>query len=317
MEDLETGIEKLSQSFLSFSNLVIEEKLLETHPRIASALQDITRQCVSLARQSSEDLDQPAKKAVREESSSQSSSPNQVKPILDFDSEITRSDATFSSESPATPPSMEFNQWMDLSLPPTPPYQEQSLLPFGLVSLDTDMAASFPNLQMNLPPAPSMQGRQWTLSHRIVQECSQNGYKLLVYTPHNLAKIQKVFGSMLTEAERDYLIAGFYNAITESGGEAIDTRTKVLSPLYPKKDTFSLGQLAHTSRSWQLVAESDSGEWLDASGVQRLLQEKGIDIQPDNTQTSGFRVKPALNFDITAFIRGKSVIKHRFVCSLN
>ncbi|KAJ5411208.1 uncharacterized protein N7487_005567 [Penicillium crustosum] len=55
VHELETGIENISQSFLSFSSLLIEEQLLSQYPHIASALQNITQQCVSLAKAGSDD----------------------------------------------------------------------------------------------------------------------------------------------------------------------------------------------------------------------------------------------------------------------
>ncbi|KAJ6008413.1 hypothetical protein N7540_012389 [Penicillium herquei] len=306
--DLESGIEKLSQSFLSFSTLLIEENLLSSHPNIASALQDITRQCVSLAQESSNESDQQGSTEVVEELPRNAPIVPQVAVNLDFDAEIVGSDFTLSSlssQSSPTPSMMGMNQWTGLSLPLTPPYQEQGMLPFGIVLSEPTLSPSLPVPQMTYSPETLIQQRPWSLTHHIVRECSYQGYRLLAYAPHDAARIQRVFGTFLTKPERDRIISGFYSVITDYVGDMVDQRTKVLSPLHPRKDVFSLDQLAHSSRSWQLVAESGPGQWLDACGVQRFLQERGIDIQPDSTQSSGFRIKPGFAFDVNTFIRGE------------
>ncbi|KAJ5702153.1 bZIP transcription factor bZIP-1 [Penicillium malachiteum] len=310
--DLGTGIEKLSQSFLSFSTLLIEENLLSSHPNIASALQDITRQCVSLAQQSSNESEQQASPEVVEELARNPPIVPQVAVNLDFDTEIVGSDITLSSlSSQSSPtPSMGINQW-DLSFPPTPPYQEQAMLPFGIVLSEPTLPPSLPLPQMTFSPEHLIQQTPWSLTHHIVRECSYQGYRLLTYAPHDAARIQRVFGTILTKSERENILSGFYSVITDYAGDMVDQRTKVLSPLHPRKDVFSLDQLAHSSRSWQLVAESGPGQWLDACGVQRFLQERGIDIQPDSTLSSGFRIKPGFPFDVNIFIR---VISSDCIC---
>lgn len=309
VEELESGIEKLSQSFLSFSNLILDENILEYHPQITSALQEITQQCVSLAKQGCSDSEQNAPAQTVEGETSSQIATEEVDANLDLDSAINPSATAFQSESStstsSSPPAPILSQLVGLSLPLTPPDHEQTMYPFDSFLPGSTIPTSLQNPGLTVSPANLMSQRQWSLSHQIVRECSYNGYKLLVYSPHNSARIRAVFGS-LTESQLNWSIKGLYSAMVDEVGETVDLRTKVLSPSYPMRDVLALDQLDHMPGSWQMVPDSGAEEWLDASGVQKFVQEKGIDIQPDLSQSCGFRVKPAHSLDVATFIKSAS-----------
>ncbi|KAJ5093658.1 hypothetical protein N7456_009519 [Penicillium angulare] len=315
VDELESGIEKLSQSFLSFSNLLLEESILEYHPRITSAFQQITHQCVSLAKQGYEDSDENAPEGIAQGDSSQRTATGEIDVNLDFDTEFNGTVAVLQSESSkstsSSPPAPALGHWADLSLPLTPPEQEQVMSSFDSFLSGSSIPFSLQSPGLTVSPASLMNQRQWSLSHRIVRECSHNGYKLLVYSPHDDARIKAVFGALLTEAQLEWSIKGLYSAMVDEIGDTVESRSKVLSPSYPMRDAFSLDQIDKVTRSAQLVADSGAGEWLDASGVQKLIQERGIDIQPDLSQSCGFRVKPAHALDVTKFL---SILCREGVC---
>lgn len=99
------------------------------------------------------------------------------------------------------------------------------------------------------------------------------------------------------------MISGFYAAMHDEIGDTIELKTKVLSPLYSRRNSYSAEQLALSSRTWQIVIESGAEEWLDASGVQKLLQDRGIRLQDTSSPLSSprFNVSPQLN--VASFVR--------------
>jgi hypothetical protein len=212
-------------------------------------------------------------------------------------------DDTFQS-----PPDL-LNQWpASQQIPPTPPYQEQALLPFGIVLSSPNLPfISSPSPQSNFPNTISpnnliKQGR-WTLSHRIVRQCCEYGYHLLSSSSTDDPKIQAIFGKTLTVAERNKLISRFYASMHDESGDTIEFKTKVLSPLHSKKNNYSPEQLALSSRTWQIVTESGADEWLDASGVQKLIQERGIRLQDNSSPLSSPRLNSTPQLNVASFIR--------------
>ncbi|KAJ5190578.1 uncharacterized protein N7498_009563 [Penicillium cinerascens] len=304
VQELEEGIEELSQSFLSFSSLLLEENILARHPRITSALQGITRQCVALAKQGCGDADEAASVEATSTPvvSRKKSAPQNIDLNLDSD---------FLESVPSLIPddSLQFpfnsRQW-PASRPRTPPYQDQAMLPFGLFlstpSVPSISAGSaFPSPPATISPASFIKEEGWSLSQRIVRECCEIGYRLLVDTPNN-ARIEKIFGQPLTLSERNRLISAFYLAINDDIGDLIEPKTRALSPLYNKRENLSQDMLSRSSRTWQLVLNSGPDEWLDASGVQRLLQQRGIHIDGDSPYSSP-RIDAPSAFNLSTFLR--------------
>lgn len=201
-----------------------------------------------------------------------------------------------------------FNQWpVSQQLPPTPPYQEHAILPFGIV-------LSSPNTQYPPRPSPTLnfptnvspkdltkQGR-WTLSHRLVRQCCENAYRLLTRAPVEDPRIQAIFGKPLTLAERNSLTSGFFSAMHDEIGDSIELKTKALSPLHMRTNSYSPEQLAISSRTWQLVIESGTDQWLDASGVQRLLQERGISFHDSMSPMSSSKSNSAPRLNVASFV---------------
>ena len=303
MHELEAGIEELSKSFLSFSNLLLEDDMIEGHPRVASALQSIARQCVSLAQQGSEDPDHVA----TENHPNKTNATQDVN--LDFDSEIVRSDLPWNTNK-SPPPFTATSQWPEASPPLTPPYHDQTNLPFGIVLETPSLSLSSPSSQALTPPltmspiAP-MSDERATLSHRLIRECCWNGYRLLMYSPDNITRIEQIFGSPLTPAERKSLISGFHRDMVGDDGDAIELRAKVLSSVYPRRNNFYQDHFAQTARSWPLISEYDSEEWLDASRVQRLLQDRGIYVRAEGTTDFVLSAESHPQLDISTFVRRK------------
>lgn len=204
-----------------------------------------------------------------------------------------------------------FDQWpVSQQLPPTPPYQEQAILPFGIVLSSPDNpypprpspTLSFP---ANVSPKDLMNQGRWTLSHQLVRQCCENAYRLLTRTPMEDPRIPAIFGKPLTIAERNSLTSGFYSAMHDEIGDSIELKTKALSPLYMRTNSYSPEQLAISSRTWQLVIESGTDQWLDASGVQRLLQERGISFQDTLSPLSSPRSHSAPRLNMESFVRGE------------
>ncbi|RDK46567.1 hypothetical protein M752DRAFT_324215 [Aspergillus phoenicis ATCC 13157] len=297
VQELESGIEELSESFLSFSNLLFEAGILQNQPRVTAALQKITQQYVSLAKRGCDEAEQPA-------------APADVSPAISStltDTQDTISNSNMLDSLPIIGDTFPFlsdlaAQWSGLSqLPLTPPFQEQAILPFGI-------ALSPPNISFSsiASPAPALnsptilssdnflkQGR-WTLSHLLVRQCCETGYYLLTSLPGDDPRVKAIFGKQLAINERNCLISGFDAVMHDDIGDTIELRTKVLNS---RRDSYSPERLALSSRTWQIVNESSADEWLDASGVQRLLQQRGIRFQDPSSPLSSlpFNSAPQLN----------------------
>ncbi|KID82141.1 bZIP transcription factor, bZIP-1 [Metarhizium guizhouense ARSEF 977] len=305
IQELESGIEELSESFLSFSNLLFEAGILQNQPRVTPALQKVTRQCVSLAKRGCDEAEQPAAPADVSPSTSPTLSDTQdiisnYKPLItQLDSLPIIGDAFQSSSDLAA-------QWPGLSqLAPTPPFQEQAILPFGI-------ALSSPNIPFSSIPSPALnfptivspdnlvkQGR-WTLSHLLVRQCCETGYYLLTSLSGDDPRVKAIFGKRLAIDERNCLISGFVAVMHDEIGDTIELRTKVLNS---RRNSYSPERLAVSSRTWQIVNESGADEWMDASGVQRLLQQRGIRIQDPSSALSSPWFNSALQLNVASFIK--------------
>ncbi|KAJ5089796.1 bZIP transcription factor bZIP-1 [Penicillium argentinense] len=286
VQELEAGIEELSQSFLSFSNILLEAELLEKHPRVTAALQKITQQCVALAKQGCDEPEQQTlANALVEIDRSKCETPATN---LNPDTQIVQSGNLSFAEDLFPSPLNPLTQCSQL--PPTPPIQDQPILPFGIVYSSPTPFSTIDSPLPSPPPIVSpnslMNQEQRTVSHRLVRQCCQNGYWLLVNTPNNTSKITEIFGAPLSLNERNRMISSFYNTIYDEVGELVDQKAKVLNTLYNRRASFSPEALARTSRSWQIVTESEPGEYMDASGVQRYLQQRGINIMEDDSAHS-------------------------------
>ncbi|KAJ5196125.1 hypothetical protein N7449_006604 [Penicillium cf. viridicatum] len=306
VQELESGIEKLSESFLSFSDLLLEAGILQNQPRVTAALQKITQQCVSLAKCGCDEAEK-APTAPADVSRSTSPTPSNTQDIISnhnplitqLDSWPIIGDAFQSSSDLAA-------QWPGPSqLPPTPPFQEQAILPFGIVSSSPNISfSSIPSPTLNFPTIVSpdsllKQGR-WTLSHHLVRQCCETGYYLLTTSPADDPRVKTVFGKRLTPDERDRFIFGFFANMHDEMGDTVELSTKVLSS---RRSSYSPEQLTVSSRTWQIINESGADEWMDASGVQRLLQQRGIRIQDPSSPLSSPRFNSAPQLNAASFTK--------------
>ncbi|KAJ5513579.1 hypothetical protein N7463_003131 [Penicillium fimorum] len=298
VHELETGIENISHSFLSFSNLLIEEQLLLQYPHIASALQNITQQCVSLAKAGSDEPAEEVLPLIRAAKDSRVTNNNTAEtPVLDNAYSEASTDAEDIIQLAAT-------SWPS---PPTPPYQDQPIPPFDLVASPT---VQFPYITPPLSNSPPLDlqssnitpGRQWNIAQRIVRTCCQNGYRLLVDNPYH-STVQHIFGSVPSLSERHRLISGFYAVLQDKTGDLTDRKTNVFHGLRSSMNIFSGEQLQVSSRTWQIALESASGEWLDASGVQRYLRDKRAIIENFRDSSGRFDYSVSSSLDITTFIK--------------
>jgi hypothetical protein len=194
--------------------------------------------------------------------------------------------------------------------PPTPPSQDQAVLPFGIVmSPPSDLFSYTPSLSSSSSthetnPSSIILDGHWTIAQRLVRTCSHVGYRLLIEQP-NHDRIPEIFGSALSTAERNRIISGFYAVTQDKTGAVTDVKANVLSFLRASIDNFSDDQLQLSSRVWQIALESASDAWMDANGVQRYLREKRyiVDDFSGSSGRLGYSVSPSL--DELTFIKGE------------
>ncbi|CAI7667530.1 unnamed protein product [Penicillium palitans] len=305
VHELETGIENISQSFLSFSSLLIEEQLLSQYPHIASALQNITQQCVSLAKAGSDDPSEGALPLVQAAEEFQIPNNNTAPtPVLDSAYSEASTDAEDITRSVA----------MRWPAPPTPPYEGQSILPFDLVMPSpTVQFSQFSHITPPLSNSPTLDllssnitpDRQWNIAQRLVRTCCQGGYRLLVDNPNSPA-VPRVFGSVPSLPERNRMISAFYAVMQDKTGALIDAKTRVLHALQTNMHLFSNEQLQVPSKIWQIALESASGGWMDASGVQEYLRDKRVILDNFSDSSGRLDYSVSASLDSTAFIKSLS-----------
>lgn len=315
---LEAGIEELSQSFLLFSDILLQDGVITNHPHLASSLHKITQQYVSLAAHGCDDADLPALDEIATDTDDNRDVMQNINFALD-PSVPAIYPPSFAEDSIES--LLSLTQRPEAQLPATPPYQEQSMLPFELI-----LQTRSPTINAPIPTVPSplatilpsglVRKRQWTLSHRIVRECCACVYRLLVNTPNDVTEIQRLFGHQLTSAECNRLISAFYRLMQDEVGDLVELRTQVLDPLQSTVGAWSPDQIQKYSRTRQLMLEFGPDAWLDASGVQRLLQQKGIRILESNSPHSSPRVDAPLSIDMTAFISREYPVTMFIFCLL-
>ncbi|CAG8904089.1 unnamed protein product [Penicillium egyptiacum] len=265
VHELEAGIEQLSQSFLTFSDLLLETGLLGKHSHVTTALRKITQQHLSLAQTGCASPHEGAlDKAVGATSSTASdkdercSSPTRV-PSNERSPNLLSSTPIGWAELPPL-----YAQSSLYQSQPTPPKESPILL------------SSLPGHSPAISPNSPIKAEQWTFSQYLVKVCCQNGYQLLVNTPNDFVKIQEVFGSSMAPTERDNFISCFHAGIHDKTGGLIDLMATVLAPLHTMRDNYASEALATQTEELSSAVASQAGEWLDASGVQKLLSERGF-----------------------------------------
>lgn len=300
VQKLESGIEELSKSFLSFSDLLLETGILQNQSRVTAALQKITQQCVSLAKSGCDETEQ-ASAAPADVSGSTSPTLSDTQDIISHHNPfITQRDSWPIIDDTFQPSSDLTAQWAGLSQrPPTPHFHEQTIPPFGIDSLSPNTSFSFihsptVNFPTIVSPDSLLKQGHWELSHRLVRQCCETGYYLLTRSSTDDPRVIAIFGKRLTIDERDRFIFGFFANMHDEMGDTVELSTKVLSS---RRNSYSPEQLTVSSRAWKIVNESGADEWMDASGVQRLLQQRGIQIQDRSSSISSpqFNAAPQLN----------------------
>ncbi|EKV06320.1 BZIP transcription factor, putative [Penicillium digitatum] len=299
VHELETGIENISQSFLSFSSLLIQEQLLSQYPQVASALQNIIQQCVSLAKAGSDDPTDGALPVVQAAKESQITNNNTAPtPVLDNKHSETSTDAENIIRPAAT-------RWPG---PPTPPYQGQSTLAIDLVM--SPATVQFPQITSPSSNPPTLDllsssiapERQWNLAQRLVRTCCQGGYRILIDNPNSPA-VLRIFGSIPSPSARNRLISGFHDVMQDKTGVLTDHKANVLHALQSNMAIFSNEQLQVPSKTWQIALESASGAWMDASGVQGYLRDKRVIFENFLDSSGRFDYSVSSSLDLTAFVK--------------
>ena len=314
-------MEELSRSFLAFSNLLFEAQVLQGNPHITAALQEITKLCVSLAK---DDQDAPESTTSVDLAETASTSPLQeLKEISQithapYDPSLTQDNVVMVNN--IYPPSGIHGGWSIFqTLPPTPPCPDQTGLPFGLV-------LSSPNPPPQISPpvssgdyptnvvANTLPDRaSWTLAHRLVRQCCENGYRLLTRAAGDEPRVQAVFGKRLTNSERNRLISEFFAIIQDEFGEQVELKTRVFSVDHRRRNPCPAELQATSSDMWQKVQDKGLEGWLDANEVQKLLQDRGLRLHDTNSppstmpsHDSQWLCAPQLN--ITNFVERKSTL---------
>lgn len=197
-------------------------------------------------------------------------------------------------------------QWPGLSqLPPMLPIQEQAILPLGRALSSPNIPFSYiPSPALNFPtivsPGNLLKQGHWTLSRLLVRQCCETGYYLLTNLSGDDPRVKAIFGKQLGIDERNCMISGFVAVMHDEIGDTIELRTRVLNS---RRNSYSPQRLAVSSQTWQLVNESGADKWMDASGVQRLLQQREIRIQASSSPFSSLWSNSAPQLNAATFVK--------------
>ncbi|KAJ5496014.1 hypothetical protein N7539_001130 [Penicillium diatomitis] len=293
VHELESGIEALGKSFLSFSNLLLDAQVLHENPQIAAALQEITKQCVSLAQVDQDPPDSEAS-VVRSDTTSTSPSrePRENLQIISTGSGSHVSQCDISTFNTIYQPS-EVHQELSTfqNLPLTPPCPPETVLPFGLVLTSPNISHQMPHFVSDSYSTSVAGGA--ILEGGFLDTCA--------------ASIQAIFGKPLTNFERNTLISEFFAATQDHFGDIVEFKSRVFSVDHRWRNDCSPSLEATSSGMWQKVQEKGIDEWIDANEIQRFLQERGVRTQDISHSAStmpphGGQYHYALQLNISRFV---------------
>lgn len=300
VHELEGGIEQLSQSFLNFSKLLLETGLLEKHSHAMSALRKITQQHLSLA----ETGCATPVKAVGDTSSTA------------FDKNEKCSDSrTRVPSNERSPTGLSSTPIEKVALPPLSTqssfYQSQPTPPIRpvigpLANKSPFPLSSLPGHSPVIDRSSSIKEDRWSFSQYLVRVCCWYGYQLLVNTPCDFVKIEEVFGPSISPTERNNLISFLQCGMHDETGILIDCMDTVLTPLHFKRD--ALQGVATWNEEFESTIASEAGEWLDASGVQKFLSERGFCTQENGHPFS--RSSSTSSLHVAALVQCECLASH-------
>lgn len=285
VHELEGGIEQLSQSFLTFSDLLLDTGLLGKHSHVTSALRKITQQHLSLAETG---CASPHEDALVKDAGATSST------AFDKDERCSDSRARVpSNERAPTGLSSTPVDWAELPrlYTQSPLYQGQPTPPISVIMAPPATESpiplsSLPGHSPAIAITSSIKEEQWTFSQYLVKLCCQNGYQLLMNTPDDFIKIQEVFGPYMPPTERNNLISCFHAGMHDKTGGLINFMATVLAPLRSKRYYYASEELATQTEELESTVASEVDGWLDASGVQKFLSERGFCTQENGRPLS-------------------------------
>ncbi|KAJ6027682.1 hypothetical protein N7460_012499 [Penicillium canescens] len=258
VDELEGGIEQLSQSFLTFSNLLLETGLLRKRSHVTSALRKITRQQLSLAETGcASPQERNLVNAVDATSCTASGEDERGSGNRARVSSNERAHSGLSSAPVEWPELMPLYTQSSF-------YQGQPTPPMSVAMAPLANESPIPLSSLSSHPQPMI---------------SLNGYHLLVNTPNDFVKIQEVFGPSMPLAERNNFISCFHAGMHDKTGGIIDLMATALTPLRSKREYYASEELATQTEELESAVAFEAGGWLDASGVQKFLSERGFCTQ--------------------------------------
>jgi hypothetical protein len=88
-------------------------------------------------------------------------------------------------------------------------------------------------------------------------------------------------------------------------GDLADSKSNVFYALRSSLNILSGEQPQLSSRTWQIALESASGDWLDASGVQRYLCDKRVIIENLSDSSGHLDYSVSSSLDVTTFVKSE------------
>lgn len=206
-------------------------------------------------------------------------------------------------------------EWAELRPSYAQPFLHQDqptpLVSLVMAPLSNESPAPLSSLPAHLSAislATSIKEGQWTFSQYLVKVCCQNGHRLLIYTTNDSMKVQEVFGSFISPAERNNYISYFHAGMHDKTGALIDLMATVLAPLHPNRARSSLDMFTIQTGTLESAVACEAGEWLDASGVQKFLIERGYCTQEKGSPLSRSSLIPSHH--VAALVQCEYLARH-------
>jgi hypothetical protein len=294
LDELENGVHDINDAFLNISKLLLDTTTTEHRPHLASALREVTQQCLSLA-EIVQMSTSASSQEVPESPSHSSNHPNADDSGLSETEQATTCDST-----------AERGALVQAQQSPA-----RSSAPSRLLLSDRNSTSPLPSpasLSLTLTQTiSSSEGVEFM--HRLVRQCCLTAYQLLVHSP-DLPRTQEIFGYIPPPSSRNQMVSALCDGILADDLASLQHRAKALSSL----DSGEFGVqtpspiLLHGVPS--LLFEKFAAEWLDVYGVQKALWAKGIRLETRTPTPEEPRSQSAssssVHLDTTAFINSKS-----------
>lgn len=316
VDDLTGQIEQINQSFIDFSDRLLESNVLADHPNLVESLGSLTRQCISLAQDiyDSENDDssqsQKTQSVITEDSDKgKTEDPPKDTRVLVPVSEAPNTDYSNTMQSKWRKAPTRTSNYPNDADHGSP--DESRTVASIVESPSPDSGIQPPFFVAQSPPIDTV---RIDFIRNLVQHCCRGAYNLLSNPNANTRRVEHVFGSIPVYQARNTMISSLYYVSFVGEKNDVAQRANVLASLRENLTKGSMEYSQASARAWDIAFGTVSGtEWLDAGEVLKLLVARGVQARGNDLfipiQHANLRLnsQSAFLFDMATFIKGEGL----------